>query len=70
MVKHGSIKITINIDAESLDKLKKLSAESGIPYQRLLNNLLRERLAKTSSIQSRLDRIEKELAQVKRKLAA
>ena len=68
--KHGSVKITINVDADSLAKLKRLSAESGVPYQRLLNSLLKERLTKASSMHSRLDRVEKELKQVKKKLAA
>jgi predicted DNA binding CopG/RHH family protein len=70
MATRGSVKITINVDANSLAKLKRLSAESGVPYQRLLNSILKERLTKTSSVQSRLDRIEKELVQVKKKLAA
>ena len=70
VARHGSVKITINVDAESLAKLKQLSADSGVPYQRLLNNGLRERLSKTSSVHSRLDRIEKELKRVKKTLAA
>ena len=70
MATRGSVKITINVDANSLAKLKRLSAESGVPYQRLLNSILKERLTKTSSMHSRLDRVEKELKQVKKKLAA
>ena len=70
MTSQRTVKITINVDANSLVKLKELSVESGVPYQRLLNNILRDRLAKTNTIQSRLDRIEKELARVKRRLAA
>ena len=58
------------VDADSLGKLKELSAESGIPYQRLLNSILRDRLANANTVQSRLDRIEKELARVKRQLVA
>jgi predicted DNA binding CopG/RHH family protein len=70
MAGRGSVKITINVDADSLAKLKELSAESGVPYQRLLNSILKERLATTDTVQSRLDRIEKELARVKKTLAA
>jgi len=70
MAGRRSVKITINLDAESLAKLKELSADSGIPYQRLLNGLLKERLAKADTVHSRLDRIEKELARVKKTLAA
>lgn len=70
MARRGAVKITINVDADSLEKLKELSAESGVPYQRLLNSILRDRLATASTVQTRLDRIEKELARVKRQLAA
>jgi predicted DNA binding CopG/RHH family protein len=65
-----SVKITINVDADSLAKLKILSAESGVPYQRLLNRILKERLAAADTLGSRLDRIERELARVKKTLAA
>ena len=65
-----SVKMTINVDADSLAKLKVLSAESGVPYQRLLNSILRDRLATAETVHSRLDRIEKELAWVKKTLAA
>jgi hypothetical protein len=70
MARRGTVKITINVDADSLGKLKELSAESGVPYQRLLNGILRDRLANANTLESRLDRIEKELARVKRQLAA
>ena len=70
MAGRGSVKITINVDADSLTKLKALSAESGVPYQRLLNGILRERLSMTDTVHARLNRLEKELAQVKKTLAA
>ncbi len=70
MAGRGSVKITINVDAASLAKLKELSAESGVPYQRLLNRILTERLATAETVHSRLDRIEKELARLKKTLAA
>ena len=70
MAGRESVKITINVDADSLAKLKELSADSGGPYQRLLNSILKERLSKANTVHSRLDRIEKELAQVKKTLAA
>jgi len=70
MAGRRSVKITINVDVDSLTRLKKLSAESGVPYQRLLNRILKERLSRTETVHSRLDRIEKELARVKKTLAA
>ncbi len=69
MARRASVKITINVDADSLSKLKALSADSGVPYQRLLNRILKERLATADTIHSRLDRIERELARVKKTLA-
>ncbi len=70
MAGRASVKITINVDADSLAKLKELSADSGVPYQRLLNSILKERLSKADTVHSRLDRIEKEVARLKKSLAA
>jgi predicted DNA binding CopG/RHH family protein len=70
MAGHRSVKITLNVDADSLAKLKALSADSGVPYQRLLNHILKERLAKADTVHTRLDRIEKELARFKKSRAA
>ena len=47
-----------------------MSSETGAPYQRLLNQILKEGLSKRSEAESRLDRIEKELKRIKRKIAA
>jgi hypothetical protein len=65
-----SVKITINIDRDSLSVLRAMAEETGVPYQRLLNTLLRERLEGKGTIQSRVDRLEHELKKVKRRLAA
>ncbi len=70
MAGRASVKITINVDADSLAKLKELSADSGVPYQRLLNSILKERLSRADTVQARLDRLERELARVKKTLAA
>ena len=66
----NSVKITINVDSTSLAELRRLSAGSGIPYQRLLNQVLREGLAGRAKTESRLDRLERELKQVKKEVAA
>lgn len=65
-----SIKITINVDADSLAAVKQEAAVSGVPYQRLLNNLLKQSLSEKRAAESRLDRLERELKEVKKKLAA
>ena len=70
MARQKSVKITININAETLSKLRSLADESGIPYQRLINRTLTESLHGKSSAESRLARIEKELHLLKKKVAA
>ena len=70
MKRARKIKITINVDEDSLALLRKMSSETGAPYQRLLNQILKEGLSKRSEAESRLDRIEKELKRIKRKIAA
>ena len=70
MAKQKFVKITINVDAESLSSLKSESEKTGVPYQRLLNSLLKESLTERRKTEGRLERLERELALVKRKLAA
>jgi predicted DNA binding CopG/RHH family protein len=65
-----SVKITINLDADSLNALKKEASASGVPYQRLLNRLLKESLTSKRTTESRIDRLERELREVKKRLAA
>lgn len=68
--KTTKIKVTINIDEESLIALKKKASKSGASYQKLLNSILREGLSHHSDTDSRLERIEKELEKIKRKIVA
>lgn len=70
MAHHKSIKITININADTLEKLKAIAEESGVPYQRLINRTLTDSLATNTIANSRLDKMEKELAALKRKMSA
>ncbi len=70
MKRSKKIKITINVDEDSLVLLRKMSGETGAPYQKLLNQILKEGLSKRTEAESRLDRIEKELKRIKRELAA
>jgi predicted DNA binding CopG/RHH family protein len=70
MAKQGKVKITINIDKDSLAILRLRSGETGIPYQRLLNRILKEALQKKQTTETRLDHLERELAKLKRKRVA
>lgn len=64
------VKITINIDQDSLESLKSLALKSGASYQKLLNQILKEGLSKKASTETRLDRLEKEIEKLRKKLAA
>lgn len=73
MKKSKKIKITVNLDEETLLELKKRSIDTGIPYQTLLNRLLKEVLDKGDNKHTysyRLNKLEKEVAQLKKKLSA
>ena len=69
MARQKSIKITINIDAATLAKFRSMADKSGVPYQRLINRTLSESLIAEAVAQSRLERIEKELKALKKKIA-
>ena len=68
--KSRKIKITINLDADILAQIRKQAAKGGTPYQSYLNWLLRETVAQKTVDEGRLDRLEKEVALIKKKLAA
>jgi predicted DNA binding CopG/RHH family protein len=70
MAQNKSVKITINIEAETLAKLKAMAEESGVPYQRLLNRTLSEGLTGKSPLESRIKKMEKELKALKKQIAA
>jgi len=70
MGRNPAVKITINIDADALAILRAKSAKTGIPYQRLLNRVLKRALQGETETESRLDRLEKELDRLKRQLVA
>ncbi len=55
----GKIKVTINIDQDILGILRTEAANTGIPYQRLVNQLLRKALRQNSTLESRLERLER-----------
>ena len=64
-----SVKITINIDKDSLDILRAKAAETGVPYQRLLNQILNRALQNDTQTKSRLDRLEEEITKLKKIVA-
>ena len=68
--KKKNVKITINVDATTLAKLRSISKETGVPYQRLMNRLLKESLDRKDETETRLEKLEKELKALKEKIAA
>ena len=68
--RNRTVKITINLDAESLALLKQEAGATGVPYQRLLNRILREGLTGRESAEIRLTRLEREIASIKKRVAA
>jgi len=70
MAQNRSVKITINIEAETLARLKSMADESGVPYQRLLNKTLIEGLAGKSTLEARVKQMEKEIKALKKQIAA
>lgn len=68
--KTKKIKITINIDQDNLDILRAMANKTGAPYQKLLNQMLREGLKGQKATESRIDKVEKDLELIKKKLAA
>ena len=70
MAKVQKIKITINLDEDMISAVRKLAAKQGSPYQTYLNWLLRKSVFEKESDESRIDHLERELALIKRKLAA
>ena len=64
------IKITINVDKDSLASLKNMATKSGGSYQKILNEILKNGLDKHNDAESRLQKLEKEVAKLKKKIAA
>lgn len=70
MAKRKKIKITVNVDQDVLLELRKMAKQSGTPYQSLLNHLLKESVTSKRNEKSRLDRLEKEVELLKKKVSA
>jgi hypothetical protein len=54
----------------NLEILRARAAKTGVPYQRLLNQFLNSALQNDAQTESRLDRLEKEISRLKRKIVA
>jgi len=70
MAKAKKIKITINVDEDLLAELRQMADSSGVPYQTLLNRVLKDAISLKRDEGSRLDRLEREVERLKKKLSA
>lgn len=68
MAKVKKIKITINIDEDILRTVRKMSDRTGVPYQSLLNRILRGAVSRRKQTESRITRLEKEVSALKNRL--
>lgn len=69
MANTKKVKITINFDSDILNEIKQLADNIGSPYQTFLNNLVRKSLEKKKEEDGRLDKLEKEIKALKKKIA-
>ena len=70
MTKSKKIKITINVEEDLLREIRRMAESMGTPYQTLLNKVLKDAVLSKIEDGSRLDRLERELERLKKKLAA
>jgi predicted DNA binding CopG/RHH family protein len=76
VTKARSIRITINIDADTLSHFREEASRTGVPYQRLINRKLKESSKSESAgvglgtYAARIDRVEAEIRNLKRALKA
>jgi len=69
IAKSKKVKITINIDQDSLESLRKMAGQSGASYQKLLNQILREGLGGRTKNKKKIEKVEKEIARLKKLIA-
>jgi predicted DNA binding CopG/RHH family protein len=70
MAKAKKVKITINVDEDILLDLRKLANTQGTPYQTLLNRVLKDAVNSRVQEGSRLDKLEREVERLKKKIPA
>ncbi len=70
MAKAKKIKITINVDEDLLAELRRMAEATGTPYQSLLNKVLKDAVIAKKNEGSRLDRLEREVQRLKKKISA
>ncbi len=70
MTRSKKVKITINVDEDLLQELRRMAESMGTPYQTLLNKVLKDAVLSKIEDGSRLDRLEREVERLKKKLAA
>lgn len=60
------LRISIMIPEDVLEDLRKIAADEGLPYQTLINQILRNAVNGVEPVHQQLDRIEKMIAALKK----
>ncbi len=70
MAKPKKVKITINVDEDLLTDIREMAEVQGTPYQTLLNKVLKDAVNSKMEEGSRLDKLEREIERLKKKISA
>jgi len=70
MKKSKKVKITINVDEDLLKDIRRMAEAQGTPYQTLLNKVLKDAVNSKIEEGSRLDKLEREIERLKKKVSA
>jgi predicted DNA binding CopG/RHH family protein len=70
LARQKAVKITVTIDTKSLHALRDASQRTGVPYQALVSRALKKSLTRQTTMESRLDHLEREVKRMKRILVA
>jgi len=55
------VQLSLRVDLDVLNKIKKLATEQGLPYTTLMNSMLKQQVSGDQALIARVDRIEKAL---------
>jgi predicted DNA binding CopG/RHH family protein len=61
------VMISLRMPGSLLDHYRALAKERGVPYQTLIQQVLRDHVGKDDSIAQRLEKLEEEVQKIKRK---
>ena len=60
--KHGKFRVNLFVDLDVVDEIRRIAAKRHLPYQTLINQKLRELFMNETSLEERVEKIEKALS--------